>query len=118
MSEHDSRAPAESDPASRAARVFKLLADESRMRILYALSEHDELHVQRICTLLGQTQPAVSHHLAMMRGAGLVTMRREGKHNFYRIDPASLQRPIRIIERMIAERRGRRDGDATPSELA
>ncbi len=94
--------PIDSDPATRAARVFKLLADESRLRILYALSRHEELHVQRICSMLGQTQPAVSHHLALMRTAGMVTMRRDGKHNFYRLDPASLQKPIHIIETMIA----------------
>ena len=91
------------DPAQRAARVFKLLADESRLRILFALSKHPELHVQRICGLLGQTQPAVSHHLALMRNAGMVTMRRDGKHNYYRLEPNSLRKPIDIIETMMAD---------------
>lgn len=65
--------------------VFKLLADESRLKILLALGQDDELHVSALCDLLGQSQPAVSHHLTLLRMAGLVGYRRDGKHNFYRI---------------------------------
>ena len=48
------------------AQVFKLLSDETRLRILFylALSENRELHVTDLCQRLGQSQPAVSHHLA------------------------------------------------------
>jgi ArsR family transcriptional regulator len=68
------------------AQVFKLLADESRLKILLALAQDGELHVTALCELLGQTQPAVSHHLTLLRMAGLVGYRRDGKHNFYRIE--------------------------------
>jgi len=68
------------------AQVFKLLADESRLKILLALSQDAELHVTAICDLLDQTQPAVSHHLTLLRMAGLVGYRRDGKHNYYRIE--------------------------------
>ena len=37
----------------------------------------------RLCELLDESQPAVSHHLALLRVAGLIERRREGKHNFY-----------------------------------
>ena len=43
--------------------------------------------MRSLCHLLSQSQPAVSHHLALLRGAGLIEMRRDGKHNFYRIVP-------------------------------
>jgi DNA-binding transcriptional ArsR family regulator len=69
------------------AQVFKLLADESRLRILLALAQDGELHVTALCDLLGQTQPAVSHHLTLLRMSGLVGYRRDGKHNFYRLEP-------------------------------
>jgi ArsR family transcriptional regulator len=36
--------------------------------------------------MLGQTQPAVSHHLTLLRMTGLVGYRRQGKHNFYRVE--------------------------------
>lgn len=66
--------------------VFKLLADESRLKILLALSQDGELHVSALCDLLGQSQPAVSHHLTLLRMANLVRFRRSGKHNFYSVD--------------------------------
>jgi ArsR family transcriptional regulator len=68
------------------AQVFKLLADESRLKILLALAQDGELHVTALCDLLDQTQPAVSHHLTLLRMSGLVGFRRHGKHNFYRIE--------------------------------
>jgi ArsR family transcriptional regulator, arsenate/arsenite/antimonite-responsive transcriptional repressor len=68
------------------ADVFKLLADKSRLKILLALAEDGELHVSALCDLLEQSQPAVSHHLTLLRMAGLVGFRRNGKHNYYRVE--------------------------------
>lgn len=65
--------------------VFKLLADETRLKILFLLGQEKELHVSALCERLGQSQPAVSHHLALLRVAGLIEPRRDGKHNFYSI---------------------------------
>jgi ArsR family transcriptional regulator len=67
------------------AQVFKLLSDETRLRILFYLAQNDELHVTDLCQRLGQSQPAVSHHLALLRVSGLIESRREGKHNFYSV---------------------------------
>jgi DNA-binding transcriptional ArsR family regulator len=79
-------APEVSDQSVRElVQVFKLLSDETRLRILFylALSLDGELHVTDLCNRLGQSQPAVSHHLALLRVSGLIESRREGKHNFY-----------------------------------
>jgi ArsR family transcriptional regulator len=65
--------------------VFKLLSDETRLRILLYLMREGELHVTALCEKLGQSQPAVSHHLALLRVAGLIEARRDGKHNYYSI---------------------------------
>jgi len=65
--------------------VFKLLSDETRLRILVYLTREGELHVTALCDRLGQSQPAVSHHLALLRVSGLIESRREGKHNFYSV---------------------------------
>ncbi len=67
------------------AQVFKLLSDETRLRILFYLAQNQELHVTALCDRLGQSQPAVSHHLALLRVSGLIESRREGKHNFYSV---------------------------------
>jgi ArsR family transcriptional regulator len=71
------------DTIRRLSEVFKLLADEHRLKILLALAQDGEMHVSAICELLGQSQPAVSHHLSLMRARDLVGYRRDGKHNFY-----------------------------------
>jgi len=71
--------------------VFKLLADETRLRILHYLTQKPEMNVCTFVGLLHQTQPAVSHHLALLREAGLVECRRDGKHNFYHLVPARCQ---------------------------
>ena len=65
--------------------VFKLLSDETRLRILMYLMREGELHVTALCERLQQSQPAVSHHLALLRVAGLIEARRDGKHNYYSI---------------------------------
>lgn len=65
--------------------VFKLLADETRLKILMYLLREQELHVSALCDRLNQSQPAVSHHLALLRVAGLIEPRRDGKHNFYSV---------------------------------
>jgi ArsR family transcriptional regulator len=67
----------------RLSEVFKILSDKSRLRILLALAQHAEMHVSALCRMLDQSQPAVSHHLTLMRMTGLVGFRRDGKHNFY-----------------------------------
>ena len=63
-------------------KLFKLLSDETRLRILYYLTQRNELHVRALFELLHESQPAVSHHLALLRVAGLIERRRQGKHNF------------------------------------
>ena len=67
------------------AQVFKLLSDETRLRILLYLAQSGELHVTDLCSRLEQSQPAVSHHLALLRVSSLIESRREGKHNFYSV---------------------------------
>jgi DNA-binding transcriptional ArsR family regulator len=80
--------------------VFKLLADESRLRILLTLAREGETHVSALCQMLGQSQPAVSHHLTLLRMAGLVGFRRSGKFNFYRMDAMLLGD---LLERLFAD---------------
>lgn len=80
--------------------VFKLLSDETRLRILFDLSRREELHVRALCELLDQSQPAVSHHLALLRMAGLIECRREGKHNYYRVIPERMQS---LLDRVFAD---------------
>jgi DNA-binding transcriptional ArsR family regulator len=79
--------------------LFKLLSDETRLRILYFLTQRPELHVRALCELLGQSQPAVSHHLALLLSAELIDRRREGKHNYYALRAGRL---TGLLERCFA----------------
>jgi ArsR family transcriptional regulator len=88
-------------------KIFKLLSDQTRLKILLYLAQRDELHVRALCDILGQSQPAVSHHLALLRVAGLIESRREGKHNFYRVMPRRFQDLLSMIfESIPAANRG------------
>jgi ArsR family transcriptional regulator, arsenate/arsenite/antimonite-responsive transcriptional repressor len=79
------------DTGRELVQLFKLLSDETRLRILYFLMQREELNVRTLCDLLEQSQPAVSHHLALLRVAGIIECRRDGKHNFYHLVPKRFQ---------------------------
>ena len=63
--------------------VFKALGDPTRIRIVEMLAQNGEMCVCKIMEALGMTQPAVSHHLAALKHAGLVRCRREGQWIHY-----------------------------------
>ncbi|MGA5700596.1 ArsR/SmtB family transcription factor [Peterkaempfera bronchialis] len=71
------------EQAERSVAVLKAVADPSRYRLLWALSER-ELPVSGLAELIGAHVAAVSQHLAKLRAAGLVVSRREGTRIFYR----------------------------------
>ena len=66
------------------SRLFKALGDETRLRIV-ALLSHGELCVCHIHEALGLSQPNVSRHLAVLRAAGVLEDRRDGKWVRYRL---------------------------------
>jgi DNA-binding transcriptional ArsR family regulator len=68
-----------------AVEVFRMLADGTRVRLLWALVD-SELSVTDLAAAVGKPGPAVSQHLAKLRMARLVRTRREGNQVFYRIE--------------------------------
>jgi DNA-binding transcriptional ArsR family regulator len=68
--------------AQRAAILLKQVSDATRLQIVMMLAE-GERHVGALCDALSQSQPAVSHHLALLRHGGIIAPRRQGKNNFY-----------------------------------
>src|SRR5215467_15086136 len=72
----------------QAAELLKQVSDPTRLQVLMLLSEK-ERNVTELCSDLGtQSQPAVSHHLALLRHGRLIEPRRAGKHNFYALTEA------------------------------
>jgi DNA-binding transcriptional ArsR family regulator len=68
--------------AQRAAILLKQVSDPTRLQVVMMLAE-GERHVGALCEDLSQTQPAVSHHLALLRHGSIIAPRRQGKNNFY-----------------------------------
>ena len=66
----------------RAAVLLKQVSDPTRLQVITLLSE-EERHVGGLCDQFNMSQPAVSHHLAVLRLGGIVDRRRQGKNNFY-----------------------------------
>ena len=65
------------------AEAMRQLGDPTRLRIFWLLC-HTEECVINIAALVGMTSPAVSHHLRLLKAAGLLETRREGKEVYYR----------------------------------
>lgn len=78
--------------------VFDSLSDATRRRILALLQGEGELCVCELVAALGLAQPKISRHLAVMREAGLLAMRREGTWVFYRLHPELPLWAYRIVE--------------------
>ena len=83
------------DPTDRqvdlAAATLKLLADRTRLRIVWALL-HGEHSVNELATHLGVNPAGVSQHLAKLRLARLVTVRREGNRIYYAVESPHVRR--------------------------
>ena len=76
------------------------LGDPSRLRIFWLLC-HTEECVADIAAYVGMTSPAVSHHLRLLKAAGLIVSRRDGKEMLYRAADTDLAEELhRIVERI------------------
>ncbi len=82
---HTTSGPVPEDQVDLAVEVFRMLADATRIRLLWALLE-GELPVNDLAEALGKPPTAVSQHLAKLRMARLVRTRRDGARVFYRIE--------------------------------
>jgi len=76
--------------------VFKALSEEIRLRILKLL-EHGELCVCDIVAALDMIQPKVSFHLAVLKEAGLIKDRKQGKWTHYSIDDSDIFRRFLLL---------------------
>ncbi|OKY52669.1 ArsR/SmtB family transcription factor [Megasphaera cerevisiae] len=67
------------------AEIFKVLSDPTRLKIINALML-SEMCVCDISALLNMSQPAISHHLRLLRQTHLIKYRRDGKIAYYSLD--------------------------------
>ena len=80
------------------ADILRALADPTR-RAVYEQLVRREMSVSELKAGFAVSQPAISQHLAALRGAGLVAERREGRFAYYRAEPEGLTPLIDWIDR-------------------
>jgi ArsR family transcriptional regulator len=81
------------------ADIFDVVSDPTRRELMLALLERSlvrdaaagEISVGDLVERLGLSQPTVSKHLKVLRDHGLVTVREDGQHRYYRLDPGPLE---------------------------
>lgn len=78
------------DDASLLAGMFKALADPARVKILSMLLNADEVCACDFSASIGKTAATTSHHLKLLRDAGLITGDRRGTWVYYRVIPERL----------------------------
>ncbi|MEE4411492.1 MULTISPECIES: metalloregulator ArsR/SmtB family transcription factor [unclassified Serratia (in: enterobacteria)] len=85
-------------PSLTPLKLFKNLSDDTRLNLVLLLRQAGELCVCELSGALGESQPKISRHLAMLRESGLLLDRREGKWIYYRLSPHMPAWAAAIIE--------------------
>jgi ArsR family transcriptional regulator len=89
--------PDETDGAPETAAIFRALADETRLRILKAISHTSELCECNMVPSFGLSQPTVNYHIKVLREAGLVTSERRGQWVYHRVNQKALLGAVRNL---------------------
>ena len=93
------REPLTGEQAVELARVFKAMGDPVRLRLLSLIASHEggEACVCDLTDVFELTGPTISHHLKVLREAGLITGERRGTWVFYRIRPDALRSASQLL---------------------
>ncbi len=87
------------------SRLFKALADDTRLKIVCALSR-EELCVCDVACILGTNVATASHHLRLLRNMGLARQRKEGKFVYYSLGDKNLGELIDSALKYLEEGKG------------
>ena len=79
--------------------MFKALGDPVRLRLVSLIGTHQggEVRVCDLTTAFELTQPTISHHLKVLREAGIIDSERRGTWVYYRLVPAALERTAALL---------------------
>ena len=80
--------------------LFFALGETARQQILLLLTQSDELNVNQLAERLPLSRPAISHHLKILRQAGLVAVRQAGVENYYSL---TADDALDLLKRFVAE---------------
>jgi ArsR family transcriptional regulator len=93
------REPLSADQAVELARLFKAMGDPVRLRLLSLIASHagGEACVCDLTDVFDLTGPTISHHLKVLREAGLISGERRGTWIYYRVHPEALGRLSAVL---------------------
>jgi ArsR family transcriptional regulator, arsenate/arsenite/antimonite-responsive transcriptional repressor len=113
------REPISESAADELARVFKALADPVRLRLVSLIGAHadGEICVCDLTAAFELTQPTISHHLRVLREAGLIDSERRGTWVYYRILPAALDRIAGLLAVSVSAAAGRSAAGHSPGSV-
>lgn len=95
-----------------AAQIFKALADETRLKIAYALTIEEELCVCDVGEIIGSSTATASHHLRFLRDISLAKSQRKGKQVYYSLADHHVNALVKLAyEHAIEE--GEKDGESS-----
>lgn len=92
----------DTDDLAVKAKFFRGFSDPSRLQILEALRDAPHT-VSEIVEMTGLSQPNVSNHLSCLRGCGLVTAERQGRHVIYRLSDDRVADLLFLAETLLAD---------------
>lgn len=92
--------------AEALAAGFKLLGEPNRVRILHALAEAGEMCVCDLAATVEVSETSVSHTMRLLRAAGIVRNRREGRIVHYRLDDAHVSQLLESSREHLAHHEG------------
>jgi DNA-binding transcriptional ArsR family regulator len=98
--------PIDVDEATGLAEMFRLLGDPTRVRILFTLLECGERCVSDIAVAVEASETKVSQAMRLLRGAGVVRNRRDGRNVHYRLDDAHVRMVLDLSREHLAHYRG------------
>ncbi|MGW3163777.1 ArsR/SmtB family transcription factor [Streptomyces sp. NPDC001142] len=98
--------PLDEDRAETLAKVFKALGDPVRLRLLSLIASREggEVCVCDLTPAFDQSQPTISHHLKLLKQAGLIDSERRGTWVYYRLLPEMTDHLARILARPTGQR--------------
>ena len=88
--------------AAESAALFRLLGDPNRIRILQTLADTDEMCVHEIAEAVDTSETKVSQALRLLRTAGVVRNRRDGRHIHYRLDDDHVRTLLAVTAQHLA----------------
>lgn len=84
-------------------KIFKVLADETRLKIAFSLCQEEELCVCDAANIVGSSVATASHHLRTLRNMGIAKYRKEGKLIFYSLVDENIKK---LIDQAVSQEKG------------